>query len=146
MNWKGFGSKPSWPNRGTILAFVWRDGGKPWETCQDSRYPGTPRPEPRALTLLYPVQWCVCSFVCFRSTSSIELQARQGVVLSYIPEITGWFVKLTHINVSCRNKHLFIYQCTSLHLLCVDSAAWISEISLAVPSLHELRGGTMWRP
>jgi len=27
-------------------------------------------------------------FLCFRTTSSITLQARQGVVLTYTPEIT----------------------------------------------------------
>lgn len=30
MNWKGFGSKQSWPNQGTIMVFVWRDWRKQW--------------------------------------------------------------------------------------------------------------------
>jgi hypothetical protein len=29
INWEGLGRKRTWPNRGTILSFPWRDGGKP---------------------------------------------------------------------------------------------------------------------
>jgi hypothetical protein len=30
MNWKGCGKKLPWSNSGTILAFFWRNWGKPW--------------------------------------------------------------------------------------------------------------------
>jgi hypothetical protein len=33
MNWKGFGRKWSWRNRGNILEFACRDWGKPQETA-----------------------------------------------------------------------------------------------------------------
>jgi hypothetical protein len=40
MNWNESGRNLFGLIGGTVLVTVWKDGVKPWETCQDSRGPG----------------------------------------------------------------------------------------------------------
>jgi hypothetical protein len=44
-NWKGFGRKRPWPNRGSILEFAWRDWGKPWKSVKKAGDPAEIRTE-----------------------------------------------------------------------------------------------------
>jgi hypothetical protein len=62
------------------------------------------------LSALIVLTMCV-PFLCFRKTS-IALQAREGVVVTYTPETRDWFVNFAHLNVLCCNagKYLFISQ------------------------------------
>jgi hypothetical protein len=47
MNWKGFGRKQSWYNRGTVPTYAWRDCGKPTKNfSQDNPCQGLKKVSP----------------------------------------------------------------------------------------------------
>jgi hypothetical protein len=62
MTWEGFGSKRSWPDRGTVPKFVWKNGEKPGKYLWKRQCPGrdsekTPEYVSRVLLLRQPLQF-----------------------------------------------------------------------------------------